>query len=327
MRSPFRVPIPLSGAMALVTVVVFGACSDSQPTVTGVEPPLPAKGGGAGGNPVVSATDPTEAEQDTTLDVRVLGSGFDDGSSVRLLLNGKPTKKIKTNSTRFETEEELVANITIALDAEVASYDVEVTTSRRRKGIGTELFAVKEKTTGPFVDTPLTVTLGDRTGDRITSDGDGVYSEDVDFVVAHIRPPGIGTFIFDTADRFVCVDFTDAGEGQTPFPDDCVDVFGNTVGGPGHLDFHTMSVGDSETVGFQIFWKGQDYEWFLRYGGACGQTPASGLPVDITHPTDDTWTIEGKEALLCKRPLKGKPTWTWAGDFTMPFFMTLEVKP
>jgi hypothetical protein len=154
--------------------------------VTGVEPPLLAKGGGGGAEEdsvVVSDTDPREAEQDTTLDVRVSGSGYDDGSSVRFLLNGKPTKKVKTNSTRFENEQELVANITIALDAVVASYDVEVTTSKRRKGIGTELFAVKEKTKPwepQYIGHADVTDNADLTQYWVASDGRGAYTDDVD---------------------------------------------------------------------------------------------------------------------------------------------------
>ena len=190
----------------------------------------------------------------------------------------------------------------------------------------------------PSENTPLTVTFGHRADDRITSDGGGVYSDGVDFVVAHLRPPGIGAFIFETAEgvagkngpqpiRFVCVDFRGAaGQGKPPFGFDCVDVYANTPGGEGELDFHTMEVdGSASESTFQIFWKDQDYEWYLRYDGFCGKYSANGFPVTITHPTVDRWTIEGTNALLCKRPLKGKTTWTKAGDFTMPFRLTLQV--
>jgi hypothetical protein len=90
--------------------------------------------------------DPTSAPQETTLDIRVLGTGYDNGSSARLLLNGKPVSTVKTNSTRFVSATELVANVTIALEAPATTYDVEVTTLLgRRKGIGSEMFEVKLK--------------------------------------------------------------------------------------------------------------------------------------------------------------------------------------
>ena len=53
----------------------------------------------AGANPVVDATDPNQAPQDITLDVRVLGSNFDNGSSAQVLLNRKVTPKLRTNTT------------------------------------------------------------------------------------------------------------------------------------------------------------------------------------------------------------------------------------
>ena len=49
--------------------------------------------------------------------------------------------------------------LTITLDAQIALYDVEVTSSRgRRRGVGTELFAVVEKTNNG----------GQREGDVVT---------------------------------------------------------------------------------------------------------------------------------------------------------------
>ncbi len=99
-----------------------------------------------GPDPKVDEAVPPEAPQNTTLDVRVLGANFDNGSTVRFLLDGKPTKNIGTNSTQFVGTGELVANITIALDAATIDYDIEVTTSKKRRGIGTELFKVEPAT-------------------------------------------------------------------------------------------------------------------------------------------------------------------------------------
>jgi hypothetical protein len=85
------------------------------------------------------------AEQDVTLDVRVLGSGYDQGSKVDFLLDGTPTPKLRTNRTTFVSATEVVANITIAVDAVVSAYDVQVTTSRGKKGIGIDRFMVTVK--------------------------------------------------------------------------------------------------------------------------------------------------------------------------------------
>ncbi|HET6363064.1 MAG TPA: hypothetical protein VFH11_13570 [Gemmatimonadota bacterium] len=98
------------------------------------------------GDPTVTATVPNTAPQDTTLDVQVSGSGFDRGSRVDLALDGVVSSSMKTNSTRFVNKTRLVANITIAADAEVALYDVIVTTTKGKRGIGIELFAVTYQT-------------------------------------------------------------------------------------------------------------------------------------------------------------------------------------
>ncbi|MCH7563225.1 MAG: hypothetical protein IH968_05305, partial [Gemmatimonadetes bacterium] len=100
-----------------------------------------AKGGGGGG-PTVDAADPNSAPQDIRLDVQVIGSGFDNGSVVKFLKGGQSTPKIVTNSSTFIDKNNIIANITIAVDAEVTLYDIEVTTSRGKKGIGSELFSV-----------------------------------------------------------------------------------------------------------------------------------------------------------------------------------------
>ena len=94
------------------------------------------------GDPVVSSTDPASAPQDTTLDVAVAGAGFDLGSRVDFGIDGVTTEKVHTNSTTFISGKKLVANITIAADAIPDRYDVSVTTSKGKRGIGIERFEV-----------------------------------------------------------------------------------------------------------------------------------------------------------------------------------------
>lgn len=152
-------PLPRPLFVVLVLTGLAVACADDLPTEPKRAAVLAAKGGvnggGGGGSsdPTVDAVDPASAPQDTTLDVHVLGSTFDDGSSVALLLDGSTTKKVKTNSTRFVSSTELVANVTIAADAEPDLYDVQVTTSRGKKGIGIELFEI-EGTTADLLNRP-----------------------------------------------------------------------------------------------------------------------------------------------------------------------------
>jgi hypothetical protein len=125
-------------------------------------------GGGSGLTPVVNATDPSSAPQDVRLDVRVLGSNFDDGSTVRFLLNGKGTTTIVVNGTSYVSAGELRADVTVSLDAIVDRYDVEVTSRGGKKGIGIEKFEV----TGPTADLPVAVS---GSPDGLYADGMGLY--------------------------------------------------------------------------------------------------------------------------------------------------------
>jgi hypothetical protein len=79
---------------------------------------------------------------DTTLDVQVSGTGFEPGSRADWLLGGSSDPRVRTNSTRFVSSTTLVANITISSDAVASTYDIAVTTTNGKKGIGTELFTV-----------------------------------------------------------------------------------------------------------------------------------------------------------------------------------------
>ena len=110
----------------------------------------------------------------------MFGTNFDNGSNVSLLLDGKATTKIKTNSTRFVTTTELVANITIAFDAVPELYDVQVIATNGKKGIGIERFAV----TGQLADIALRPSGTAPAG--LYQDGSGIYDRGL-FVG---NPPG-----------------------------------------------------------------------------------------------------------------------------------------
>jgi len=138
-----------AAALAARTLVVpaflvFWACSGdpAAPLVGDVEAAR-----GANGGVTVKSTKPDSAAPDITLDVRVLGSGYDAGSKATWAVDGDTsyaTTKIRTNSTRFVNSRELVANITIAADAQEVLYDIVVTAAGGKHGIGIELFAVKK---------------------------------------------------------------------------------------------------------------------------------------------------------------------------------------
>jgi hypothetical protein len=124
-------------AHLLVLGVLAVACG--VPTESG--PDRPALGKAAAG-PTVTGADPAAASQDTTLDVHVFGTGFDRGSKVAFTRDGLVDPKLHVNGTQYGTSGELIANVTVSADAATVSYDIMVTTSSGKKGIGTELFAV-----------------------------------------------------------------------------------------------------------------------------------------------------------------------------------------
>jgi len=145
-----RFPLSRSFSHCRLLIVAFlalSACTDNTPTSAPLAPGLGLSARGGGSGPTVKSTAPDTATIDSTLDVHVFGSGFDVGSRAQWALNGVPSGKVVTNSTQFVSSTELVANITIGPDAPLASYDVIVTTSLGKGGIGTELFVITAKTT------------------------------------------------------------------------------------------------------------------------------------------------------------------------------------
>ena len=145
-----------------VAALAAVACSDGG--MSPEDAAVLAKGGPGG--PSVNAVDPNSAPQDTTLEVRVIGSGFDEGSTVTFLLAGESTPKIVTNSSQFVSSDTLIANISVAADADTALYDIQVTTSRGKKGQGSELFQVTVKGGKPGDEIVYVHTLHDFGTDR-----------------------------------------------------------------------------------------------------------------------------------------------------------------
>ena len=131
------------GGLALIVSALAG-CGGDRPVAPTLGGPLFAKGAPST-NPTVTSATPSTAPRNITLDVVVAGSGFDQGSRAVWALNGDTTlatTKVKTNATTYVSGKQLIANITIAADAAIDLYDVQVVTLGGRKGIGIELFAV-----------------------------------------------------------------------------------------------------------------------------------------------------------------------------------------
>lgn len=133
-----RSPLSRAAGAALIALATFTvSCRESEePTA----PQVQAATGGA--TTTVSSVVPDSSKRGVNLDITVNGSGFDQGSVVGLERQGVPAAGITTNATTFVTPRKLIANITIAADADTGKYDVAATTSSGRKGVGIELFAV-----------------------------------------------------------------------------------------------------------------------------------------------------------------------------------------
>lgn len=268
-------------AVALVTtLVMLQACSDRQPTDVSPSIDLARGGGGSNGpDPEVVAADPSEAPQNTTLDVHVLGKNFDDGSTVRFLLNGKPTKDIKINSTQFVNDGDLLANITIALDADTAKYDIEVTTSNKRRGIGTELFEVtiKKSPTSGF----LTISGGLTASTQRVSirDGENILrfhaDEEEDYLMTY------GMALTATHSAGFTGGVCEMGQKNQADPDFAA-LFDQLIDGPRlrrlwvEIDKNALGV-PSEESGMSIRWVDADREYMVSVGEISPTEPGASI--------------------------------------------------
>ncbi|MFC1639664.1 hypothetical protein ACFL3B_02755 [Gemmatimonadota bacterium] len=336
MISARGVSFRFSGLSAVAALLLATSCSDGDfaaPSVTGIllKPAAAAV--------KVNETDPIGAPQETTLDVQVFGSGFDDGSEVTFMLDGLPNPKVSTNSSHYVSPDTLVANITVAVDADTVLYDVEVLTTRGKKGIGVDLFRVVEK--GQTVgDTPITVEFSDADGDRVKSDDGDVYA-------GIFREDPNGSLIFSTLDgsrnetRQLCFDFPQDPEHPLLPSDGCLDALLTTAypegeGNPGGMP--AMEPGGSLKTSGQFIWssvevingKPTPVEWFLRYGpgGCLFEEVVEANQFTVTRglvPYDDEWVLEGQDAYLCRNLQQGKPQDPNLGEFQMPFNLTLKL--
>ncbi len=131
-----RLVARVSAGLMVVTTL---SCGGGEPTGPVAEP-MAAKGHVA--TVTVQQADPAAGSQGVVnLRVRIFGSGFSKGAVADWERNGVADPAITVSSTQYVSSTEVDATVSIAADAEVASYDVAVT-SGGKKGIGTELFAV-----------------------------------------------------------------------------------------------------------------------------------------------------------------------------------------
>jgi hypothetical protein len=145
MSSQRRSLAAVAASFTLLSGIMIAGCQQDGPAGPSVTDIRLARGGGGGKGPKVDSADPPSAPQDTQLDIRVLGSGFDNGSVVTFTIDGTSQPKVVTERTRFVSKRELVAEVTIDLEAPIDLYDVEVLTLAGKKGTGADLFSVTKK--------------------------------------------------------------------------------------------------------------------------------------------------------------------------------------
>src|SRR5262245_10505521 len=173
MRTTLAVRYSPPSALALLAAIAIG-CTASHPTDPDARGPAFQK---AVTGPTVTATNPSFGKQGmVNLDVQVIGSGFDQGSKAEWDSGGASYPRITVNRTKFVSSTQLTANITIAANAAVEYYNVAVTTSTGRKGVGTELFTVTLAT--PIPGTTSAVAVNDA-GRGTGLDASGIYVFDV----------------------------------------------------------------------------------------------------------------------------------------------------
>ncbi len=313
-----------------LAVLLFDAgCTRDTGGPTSPDVPILARGGKPGGggggvkdvDPTVAAVDPDSATQDTTLDVLVIGSGFDEGSTAEWLIDEAPVpdNKVRTNHTTYVNSKRLIANITIAADADTTAYDVQVTSSGGRKGIGIERFAVKAK----LEPIPVEVSIRDAADDGLLSDGAGAYSSEID------QPGNLFLDARTDTGRKICLDFGDQLDPTWGLaPSFCDNGWITTYDLSESGGMQVMGPGGTLPVRLGATWVMNKYNWSLTFGRDC--IDGTVLPDDldiVTHTNADTWVVEGSAATLCRSPTKGKPGHEKVGSFDLPHLLVLERVP
>ncbi len=327
-----RTLVVWAGSLTLAALLCVTACTEDHPTAPSVSGLAFAKS--AGEDPTVDETDPPGAPQDTTIDVFVLGSGFDGGSVASFTLDGVPTPKVKTNSTKFLGPKKLKANITIDLEAVIDLYDVEVMTRRGKKGIGVDLFRVfeKEKDTGKPIDWVwASGEFRDAPGDGVTNDSTGVPYE------ARFRPSPNGSLAMSAyhQDRTFCFYFPAESD---LLRDGCYAAYSSTTG----VNLLDMEVGSDTATSYAFLWdtevqngrKTETISWWLKFGTTdCQRNETRDSRVLVTHPNETTWVVRppddtDRKALVCRSPRKGEgKDRIREGEFYMPFLIDITSPP
>lgn len=183
----------------------------------------------------------------------------------------------------------------------------------------------------PF--TPLSITLGDASGDALQSDGQGPYVEAVDDVGAHLNSP-TGRLMLSpspngTGSRFVEV-ATTAGTFQTQDR-----IYTNTHNNDGDPELEACGLdgipdglqpGATGDAAFEVELDDPDGvdNGIVRYGKDCNGAIVSANKVVTTRSINgNTWTISGISGVHCRQPAGQKKPGLAPVGTAGPFSMTL----
>lgn len=177
LRPPSRSPMVHRASLALV--LLLAACGSPS-----VDAPLSPAGDAlsakapAPASLAVTSTSPRYTDRGTTADVRIFGSGFVAGAQATWLLRGvADPARVRTNSTTFVSSTEVVANITVSGDADLAFWDVQVSAAGKN-GVGTEIHEISTaEYLGPATFVNAMNDLGQIVGIDASAAGAFVYDD------------------------------------------------------------------------------------------------------------------------------------------------------
>ena len=136
---------PVAARTVLAFALAMAGCAgDPSAPVDGGTTPRTARA--VAWDMSVTKAAPDSATQDTTLDVAITGTGFVAGTTASwTIAGGQDPLQVRTNSTRFVSSRQLIANITISRGASIGKWDIVVTAAGKKGGIGTESFTIRQK--------------------------------------------------------------------------------------------------------------------------------------------------------------------------------------
>lgn len=138
----FAWAVALSGSVAAIIGCNDTSAIPSAPINLGA--PLAAR---VSSGPSVTGTTPSYGHQgETNKSVTITGAGFSAGATVEWDRNGVADPSIVVVSATVVSSTQINAVISIGANASPSLYDVVVTTSDRKKGVGTEMFEVTSAT-------------------------------------------------------------------------------------------------------------------------------------------------------------------------------------